>query len=282
MELFVDEMVLKLIKKFDSSSESNLISFSNNLDLNIIQLNPWSTDNKVWKINDSIIYKYYPEELIHKKDYESYIYSFYGVKTIVLNRGYLMEIVEGVDSTNTSIDINFINLVFNEIKLFRQKLADSNILITKKTMNNLHNFEITNEYVDLSLKQYELIENAFNTISKRPLVPSHGDLNARNILYNDGQIKFIDFEYSRFDLDIWDISSFVSHSNIDKKNRDILFKLFNIDQNTMILSMVVFIYSDMMANLIPGVKYNKNEKILYGKKQYKKLIYVLKNNDLNW
>ncbi|MBC1553187.1 aminoglycoside phosphotransferase family protein [Listeria booriae] len=57
--------------------------------------------------------------------------------------------------------------------------------------------------------------------SELPVSFIHGDLNQDNILYSDGTIKLIDFEFSRFDFRIYDFTSLA----LGKRNHSGKFKL---------------------------------------------------------
>lgn len=55
---------------------------------------------------------------------------------------------------------------------------------------------------------------------------NHGDLFKENIFYGSGKVRFIDWEFVKYDLPQWDLASFIYFSRLDKKKEKIFLEAY--------------------------------------------------------
>lgn len=162
--------------------------------------------------------------------------------------------------------------VLKEIK----NLHDSKI----KFSNNVNIFSRLDDFlsllidsgVDVShLSKARIKIKKYNKIisSKLKLVPLHGDLVASNILINNDELSFIDFEYSGMFDPIWDLSFLSVNSNFMEDDDIKMLNLYDADNlNNNLEKLNIF------RNIVNIWKFCwfKN-KVLYSKKKENKALY---------
>jgi thiamine kinase-like enzyme len=69
----------------------------------------------------------------------------------------------------------------------------------------------------VSADEIEFVASVISKYEKEPLVFSHNDLLANNVLIrkDNGKFVFIDYEYCSFNFPIYDIANYFEESQID-------------------------------------------------------------------
>lgn len=250
-----------------------------------LHLNPWSKDRGVFEFED-FIYKFYHNESKLKILREIKFHKILNSNNpeAISNNGTIYGLrygkIHGKTLNNVLIDINVIKSVSEELNNFKNSMVSEKHFSLIEEF--LWNFDDAQKFLGLTKNEYEHVRQSAEKIKNRPYVLCHGDLNSRNIILNNGKINFIDFEFAKYFIDVFDLASFTSHSNMESPLREEIFKINNIDHETYLSSMILFLFHDSMANYNNFLKFNILEKYNYSKKQLMKLKHIINYNDTNW
>lgn len=174
---------------------------------------------RVFKSNQSVNisreFEYKIQKKAHKKDITS--------KPIFFNKDFMIyEFIEGFHKTKLqSIDIK--NLVFQIKKLHKIKVKTK----IYNLKNDLENYKkILEDFQSKKLIKESIKSLNFLKKYKKDLVLNHHDLNPKNIIFKNQNIKIIDWEYSGLNDRFFDLASICIEFSLNKKQEELFLKYY--------------------------------------------------------
>lgn len=115
--------------------------------------------------------------------------------------------IKGVNpDTKLSKKLSFIKKLNNKIDDLHKTKVNKKII----SHNYLEYLDLAELDKSIKDKYVELV----NGVANDPWVISHNDLNPDNIIVNDNQIYFIDYEWARINHPLWDIANYFREVNM--------------------------------------------------------------------
>lgn len=169
-------------------------------------------------------------------------------------------------------DIKFQN-IFNPFIKIKEYLK----LVKKENLNIFGNDlkKALNTFNELEKLIYIINESKYG--KSLFLRPTHGDLVAENVLFDNGKIYIIDWEYSGLNDPIWDIASLFLENNFtkdDETNFLISYKIDDLDNKKIEIYKNI---QDILWTVWTLVKLNDDNKVEYLDYARKRLNRALKN-----
>lgn len=171
-----------------------------------------------------------------------------------------------------------LKLVAQGIKAFHSYKVDENIVFNP--------FLKLDTYKKLAKKKLfddeEVIINAcLNQFNKSKLVLSHNDLVDGNLLFSEDRLYIIDYEYAGYNHPLFDLASFLSENNIEKKKDIITFLkyFYKNEYSEKLLKNVMtwYRFNDLLWSYWAFMMYQKEQKKIFNdiysqkSKRYNKL-----------
>lgn len=114
---------------------------------------------------------------------------------------YIKKWVKGRNLEKKEITPDFILKLNEKITNFHQIKVQDDFIVK-------HDYNKVNLAKKVPKKYLSIYNQCLNLLDKKDWVLSHNDLNLDNILINDNEIIFIDFEWTRINHPYWDIANF--------------------------------------------------------------------------
>ena len=211
---------------------------------------------RVFKSNDSVNISRNFEYEILKKVHKLNISS----KPIFINEEFMIyEFIKGIHKTIlTSNEIKKLALLIKKYHKIKPKIKYYDF---KKDLKNYAQF------LD-DFKSNKLLSQTARTINfikkyKKELVLIHHDLNPKNIIFNNKEIKIIDWEYVGINDIFFDLASLCVEFNLNKKQQKQLliyyFSIYNYNKNEK-LQKYITLYKNLCE--LWFLKFNKISKIV--------------------
>jgi thiamine kinase-like enzyme len=148
-----------------------------------------------------------------------------------------IEIIKHDDSDVELIDykdnVIKMKIVTGEPMMFYTK---EQLIAISEAVNQFHKIDIDNKVITPFEEAYKFLGGIRDiskeiSILKRDPVLLHNDLVVGNILVDDQNIRLIDFEYSGYGNEIYDIASFLTERELPSDDEEFFTSLFNVDKN---------------------------------------------------
>ena len=82
------------------------------------------------------------------------------------------------------------------------------------------------ELDDLFVKSYKILKDHQEFLESRPMYPCHNDLQPSNLVYNNGEVFILDFEFAKNNDYLFDLATF---GNLDFKDSLEIIKIYKPD-----------------------------------------------------
>ena len=218
-------------------TNSNFLITTSNVDgpdnqyvLRIPGLNSNNMINRLWEIKNQILASDFglnvPTVYFNENNGIKITKFLKGAETLKPNtiKEHIKDIVKRLRELHTS------NLKFqNEFNPFLE--LDKYLRLVKKENLNVFNDDLEKSIIffkELEKHIYKINQSKYG--SNLFLKPTHGDLVSENILYDNGKIYIIDWEYSGLNDPLWDIASLFLENNFTKKDEEYFLRLYSVDK----------------------------------------------------
>lgn len=161
------------------------------------------------------------------------------------------------------------------IKLLKEIDDFHKIKIPKNVEIISHDYYLFWEKQKLPKQHQKLYKEMIKNISTKDWVLSHNDLNRRNIILNEekNKIHFIDFEWTRINHKLWDISNFIREENLKVTTIKFIANFLRVPY----LELLEFIYlcTNFAVQWTYGTK--ETDEILKYREKTLKMLEIFKN-----